>query len=324
MSDSLKVGIVGTGFAAQRRAEALQQDNRSNLIAFSGYSAAKTIFFAEKYQITPLKSWQELVDLSDLDLVVICTINQEHGKITRAALESGKHVIVEYPLALNTQEASELIKLAENKGLLLHVEHIEILGGLHQTIRKFLPKIGQVFFARYTTINPQQSVSQKWTYNHELYGFPLLAALSRIHRFTNLFGKVASVSCQSRFWNTANSQYYQSCLCSAQLKFIQGLIAEIVYGKGEVFWHRSRDFELHGEQGSLIFEGDRGMLIQGETKQVVDGGSRRGLFAKDTAMVLDHLLAKKPLYISPQASYYALKVADAAKVSAESGTTINL
>lgn len=45
--------------------------------------------------------------------------------------------------------------------------------------------------------------------------------------------------------------------------------------------------------------------------------SRRGLFTKDTAMVLDHLTIGTPLYVTPAASLYRLKVADAAKQSAK-------
>lgn len=53
-------------------------------------------------------------------------------------------------------------------------------------------------------------------------------------------------------------------------------------------------------------------------------GSRRGLFAKDTAMVLDYLTTGTPLYITPDRSLQSLKVADAARRSAETGETIEL
>ena len=53
-------------------------------------------------------------------------------------------------------------------------------------------------------------------------------------------------------------------------------------------------------------------------------GSRRGLFAKDTAMVLDHLTNGTPLYVTPEASLYTLKVADAAKQSAETGDAVEI
>lgn len=318
----IKVGLVGTGYAAKRRAEALQKDERSHLVAATGNTPERLADFCQTYSISPLDSWQALVNQGNLDLVVICTINQDHGKIARAALEAGKHVIVEYPLALNPSEAEDLIRLAQKQDKLLHVEHIELLGGLHQAMRQYLPAIGHVFYGRYATISPKRPVDKLWNYHYQMYGFPLIAALSRIHRFTDLFGTVASITCQAHFWDAPEFGYYSACLCDAQLRFRSGLIADVVYGKGEVFWQGDRTFELHGEKGTLIFEGEKGILIQGEEKTPIEVASRRGLFIKDTELVLAHLLEGTPLYVTPTASLYALKVANAAFESAKSGKTV--
>jgi biliverdin reductase len=319
----IRAGLVGTGFAAKLRAETLQADSRSHLVAVSGHTLEKTKEFAHTHEASAIASWQQLVEHPDLDLVIICTINRDHGAIARAALDAGKHVVVEYPLCLDPSEAESLIALAQAKGKLLHVEHIELLGGLHQALRQSLPEIGNTFYARYVTITPQRPAPKRWTYHQELFGFPLSAALSRIHRLTDLFGDVASVSCQSRFWE-ASSDYYTACLCSAQLRFTNGLIAEVTYGKGEAFWQGLRNFEVHGEQGTLVFEGDQGTLVRGEERTSIEVAGRRGLFVKDTDMVLDYLIEGTPLYVSATASYYALKVADAARQSAETGKAISL
>ena len=319
----IRAGLVGTGFAAKLRAETLQADSRSHLVAVSGHTFEKTKEFAYTHEASAVDSWQQLVEHPDLDLVIICTINRDHGAIVRAALNAGKHVVVEYPLCLDPSEAESLIALAQAKGKLLHVEHIELLGGLHQALRQSLPEIGNTFYARYVTITPQRPAPKRWTYHQELFGFPLSAALSRIHRLTDLFGDVASVSCQSRFWE-ASSEYYTACLCSAQLRFTNGLIAEVTYGKGEAFWQGLRNFEVHGEQGTLVFEGDQGTLVRGEERTAIDVAGRRGLFVKDTGMVLDYLIEGTPLYVSATDSCYALKVADAARQSAETGKAISL
>ncbi len=336
------MGLVGTGYAAKLRAETLQSDSRSHLVAVAGHTPEKTQSFCQTFQAEGFSDWQQLVELSHVDLVIVSTVNSQHGPIARAALDAGKHVVVEYPLCLNPTEAEELIALAQSRGKLLHVEHIELLGGLHQALRQYLPEIGTAFYARYSTINPQRPAPRKWTYNPTLFGFPFSGALSRIHRLTDLFGTVKSVSCQSRFWDAESSpgtqkdlptqhpalstqhSFYTACLCTAQLRFTSGLVAEVTYGKGETFWQAARPFEVYGEQGSLIFDGDRGQLVRGEETTPIEVGSRRGLFAKETTMVLDRLLEGKPLYVTPDASLYSLKVADAARRSAETGQTIDI
>lgn len=315
----VRVGIVGTGYAAKLRAETFQKDERSQVVAIVGHTPEKTQEFARTYQAEALTSWVDLVQ-ADVDLVVISNVNKEHGAIATAALQNNKHVVVEYPLALDVTEAENIVTLARDRDKTLHVEHIELLGGLHQALKQNLPTIGEVFYARYATVTPQHPAPHKWTYHKDLFGFPLIAALSRLHRLTDLFGEVASVRCQNRYWG--EGEFYQACLCTAQLQFTSGVIADVTYGKGETLWQDERKFEIHGEKGGLIFDGDAGNLVQAEQTTPIELGSRRGLFAKDTEMVLNHVLTGTDMYVTPTASLYALKVADAARRSALTGKTV--
>ncbi|GAB1539602.1 Gfo/Idh/MocA family oxidoreductase [Scytonema sp. NUACC21] len=316
----VRVGLVGTGAAAKLRAEAFVQDKRSHLVAIAGNTPEKTEAFAKSYETEMVNSWEHLVEREDVDLVVVCTVNRDHGAVVHKALKNSKHVVVEYPLSLDVAEAEELIALSKRQNRLLHIEHIEILGGVHQALKQHLPQVGQPFFARYNTIKPEHPAPRKWTYNHELFGFPLIGALSRLHRLVDLFGDVMSVNCHNRFW-TVQTDYYQSCFCEAVLSFNSGLLAHVIYGKGETLWHPERKFEVHGENGGLIFNDDTAILIQAGERKPIEVGTRRGLFAKDTTMVLDCLIHGTPLYITPEQSLYTLKVADAARRSAEEGIT---
>jgi biliverdin reductase len=320
-----QVGLVGTGYAAKARAATLATDERSRLVAVTGHDPTRRQEFAEEFSVEAISNWRDLVQRSDLDLVIISTINRDHGAIARAALEAGKHVVVEYPLALGVAEATELVSLAQQQQRLLHVEHIELLSGIHLAAQAALSEIGNPFYVRYANLNPQRPAPPKWTYDSELFGFPLIGALSRIHRLTDLFGPVKTVYCQARFWGQSGlPSPYTACLCSAQLRFASGLIADLSYGKGDALWQAERTLTIHGEQGAIAIDGSEGTLIlDGETR-ALDMGSRRGLFAKDTAMVLDHLLHQAPLYVNVESSLYALKVAEAAQQSAHQGRVIEV
>ena len=316
--------MVGTGFAAKLRAETLQGDPRAKLVAVAGHTTGKTYQFSQTYGATPIDSWQELVERDDLDLIAICTINRDHGTVARAALEAGKHVVLEYPLSLDPIEGETLIDLATSQGRLLHVEHIELLGGLHNALKESLATAGQVFYARYATISIKRPAPRGWTYQRDLFGFPFVGALSRLHRLTDLFGKVATVSATRQFWDAPNPEYFSACLCTAQLRFTSGVIAEAIYGKGERFWKGERKFEVYGDRGTLIFDGDRGQCIREAEIVEIPVGSRRGLFAQDTKMVLDFLTDGTPLYVTAKESLYTLKVADAVRLAAETGQTISM
>ncbi|MEM9907884.1 MAG: Gfo/Idh/MocA family oxidoreductase, partial [Cyanobacteria bacterium P01_D01_bin.44] len=115
-----------------------------------------------------------------------------------------------------------------------------------------------------------------------------------------------------------------TCVCSAQLRFQTGLMADITYGKGEHLWNFSRRVEIQGTQGSLLFDRDQGTLTTHAGAQPISVTPRRGLFTQDTTQVLDYLTTRAPLYVSPTASLYSLTVADALRKSAETGQVIPL
>ena len=343
-NQQIRVGLVGTGYAAKRRAEALRAEARSRLVAVAGHSPENTAQFSRIHEVEASASWAALVERTDLDLVFIATVNREHGAIAQAALQAGKHVVVEYPLALDLTEAERLAALARSQKRLLHVEHIELLGGLHQAMKQHLPQIGTPFYARYATLKAQHPAPRRWSYHTELFGFPLMAALSRLRRFIDLFGAVTSVSCQERYWmrdrdgkmkaeeerpsssesKTEEAKYYRACFCKAQLRFATGLNADVIYGKGEAIWQAERCFEVHGARGGLKFAGEQGLLLQAEETLPIAVERRRGLFAKETALVLAHLLEEMPLYGSLADSLYTLRVADAARIAAATGQVIHL
>ncbi|MGB3291635.1 MAG: Gfo/Idh/MocA family oxidoreductase [Phormidesmis sp.] len=322
----IKVGVVGTGYAARSRVEALLSDRRSQPLLTAGHW--HTAAFAERYGLQAVESWQQLVNDPRIDLVIVANVSSLHGDVVEAALQAGKPVVVEYPLSLDVLQAKRLVELATDKGLLLHVEHIELLGGLHQAMRKHLPDVGVPTYVNYRTLNPQHPAPLKWTYRQDLFGFPFCGALSRVHRLTNLFGQVERVDCctqiVSREPDSDNSDYFKGILSSARLQFERGLVAELTYGKGENLWARRRDIEIQGEFGALTFVGNAGTLTTAEAVRTITVAPRKGLFVKDTRMVLDHLTDQAPLYVSAAESVYALTVGDALRRASESGRTVYL
>jgi biliverdin reductase len=324
----LGVGLVGTGFVATKRADAIATDARAQLVAVTGYGWDETVAFAQQHHAKPMAHWSTLVADEEVDLVMVCHINQGHGRVTQAALAAGKSVVVEYPLALRVEEANQLMALAQEQRILLHVAHVELLSGSHVALRQHLPELGTVHYARYCTLTPKQNRPNHWTYKPALFGFPLVGAQSRIHRLVNCWGPVERVYCQNRYVNLHPHQSqvasHQGCLCVAQLSFASGTVAEVIYGKGNTIWQPSRRLEVMGTSGGLVFDGNQAERLTAEGSYPVAVGSRRGLFAEDTKRVLDYLVEGTPLYCSVEESLYSLGVASAAEQSALIGQAVTL
>ena len=320
---AIQVGIVGTGYAARTRVRAFEADRRSQVLGVAGRGVERAELFAQEYGVRSFGDWRSLVQDDAVDLVVVTTVSSLHGDVVQAALEADKDVVVEYPLSLDLAQAERLVAIAKERKRLLHVEHIELLGGLHQAMSTYLPRVGSPRYVSYRTINAVHPAPLKWTYRLDLFGFPFCGALSRVQRLTQLFGTVQAVDCCTRATESqVDNDYFASILSSARLQFENGLVAELTYGKGEGFWMSRRNVEIQGELGALVFERNEGQLTTVEGIEPVLVAPRKGLFLKDTQSVLDYLTEGKSLYLEASESLYALKVGEALRRASERGKTV--
>ncbi|MEM9017705.1 MAG: Gfo/Idh/MocA family oxidoreductase [Verrucomicrobiota bacterium] len=120
----MNVAITGTGFMGAVHAEALHRLAQINLVGIQGSSPEKSHAAAERLAIPrAYETWRDLVSDPDIDAVHITTPNRLHFSQTVEAIEAGKHVLCEKPLAMTTEESSELVRLAEKSGLVAAVNY---------------------------------------------------------------------------------------------------------------------------------------------------------------------------------------------------------
>ncbi|XP_061746351.1 biliverdin reductase A [Nerophis ophidion] len=81
-------------------------------------------------------SEEDVVKRDDIHVVFICTENASHEHNVRRFLEAGKHVCVEYPITLTSSAALQLWNLAQEKGVVLHEEHIELMSADFKALQK--------------------------------------------------------------------------------------------------------------------------------------------------------------------------------------------
>ncbi len=91
--------------------------------------------------------WRELVASAAVDAVAICTPNDSHALIARAALANGKHVLVEKPITTTVADAARLLQLAERRSLVLAVHHHLRCERAVRAARRLLARgaLGEVF-----------------------------------------------------------------------------------------------------------------------------------------------------------------------------------
>lgn len=115
----LNWAILGMGEIAGQMASQMKAEGRS-IYAVGGRSPQKAAAFAEKYGIEKAYgSLDELFEDKEAEAVYIATPHNTHYEYIKRALESGKHVLAEKAITLNSRELEEAAALAERKGLVL-------------------------------------------------------------------------------------------------------------------------------------------------------------------------------------------------------------
>src|SRR5918997_2950229 len=129
----LGIAIVGCGNIAGKYAEDSRTYPQLHLVAVTDVDAARAQAFAAEHGVRAHASVEDLLADPDVDIVVNLTVHQAHYAVTRQALEAGKHVYSEKPLALTTEEARTLVELAEARGVRLGCSPATFMGEAHQT-----------------------------------------------------------------------------------------------------------------------------------------------------------------------------------------------
>jgi predicted dehydrogenase len=112
----LGVGIAGTGFIGPAHLEALRRNN-VNVIGLAESSAELAEEKASQLGLPKgYPSYEAMLDDPAIDVVHLATPNYLHHPQAKAALLAGKHVICEKPLAMNSQQSGELVRLAKETG----------------------------------------------------------------------------------------------------------------------------------------------------------------------------------------------------------------
>ena len=177
--NQIRVGVLGcANIAIRSLAPAFQEHSEFQLIGFAGREDSKTYNTAQQFRCKAISSYQEMVELHDIDLIYIPLPNSLHHEWVIKSLQSGKHVICEKSLGCNYDEVKEMVRIARDKNLLL-LENFQFrFHSQHQFVTQLLnaEEIGKIRCFRSSFGFPPFSDTNNIRYNKELGGGALLDA----------------------------------------------------------------------------------------------------------------------------------------------------
>ena len=142
----VKIGIVGCGMITKtRHAPEYGHHKDAKIVAWYNRSKNKAEELASLYGGKVYETFDELLE-SDVDALSICSFNADHYEQTIKALNAGKHVLVEKPMAMSLKECEDMVALAKQKGLKLLVAHNQRLMAGHCKAKELIDerKIGRI------------------------------------------------------------------------------------------------------------------------------------------------------------------------------------
>jgi predicted dehydrogenase len=264
MPEKIKVGVIGCGDIFGAYFSASQIFNNIEIIACSSKSMESAKLKAAEYNLKDMTVDELLAD-EKIKIILNLTTPQAHTEINLKALNAGKHIHCEKPLAVEKNDGKRVLELAKEKELLLGCAPDTFLGGGHQTCRKVIddgligkPIAGTAFMMLHG--------HESWHPNPGFYylkgGGPMLdMGPYYITALINLLGPVKRVSASaSMAFNeriaTSEKRFGERLPVetpthiAGNLEFHNGAIITIITSF-DVWYHSNHHIEIHGTEGSL-------------------------------------------------------------------------
>ncbi|MBZ9686015.1 Gfo/Idh/MocA family oxidoreductase [Clostridium estertheticum] len=346
--NKVKIGIIGCG-----NISSIYLTNLSTMFEITEVSACADIILenavkkAEEFNIKKACSVEELLRDPDIKIVLNLTTPNSHFEVSMAALEAGKNVYVEKPLALTREQGIKLINKAKEKGLLVGGAPDTFLGGGLQTCRKLIDEgwIGTpVAATAFMTCHGHESWHPAPDFYYKVGGGPMFdMGPYYLTALLSLMGPVAAVSGMTRKTfpqRTITSEPNYGKVIDVEvpthvtglLEFASGAIGTIITSFD--VWDANLPYiEIYGSLGSLkvpdpnTFGGPVLIKIAGQAEwmeiPLTHGytGNSRGVGVADMAYAL---LSGRDHRANVALTYHVLDIMHAIEDSSKEGKHIQL
>jgi myo-inositol 2-dehydrogenase/D-chiro-inositol 1-dehydrogenase len=294
--NKIKIGIIGAGYIAGVHAGVLARDERVQITAVYDVVPAAAEKLAGAHNATAVASPLEVLERADA--VYVTTPNTQHVSLAIAAIEAGKHVFCEKPLATNIADARKVFEKASHTSKVFQVGHNRRFAPVYATLKQMLSKTHEAHSA-HVKMNRGELLKPEWTGDPEVTGGFLYE--TPIHMFDMmrfLFGEVESLHAIG-----SRHEYKEVDDFSVLLKFASGMHATLAtaadaswlfpFERVEVFCHHAT--LVTREMESLTISSNLEGHLTEQTMQQLPREEKWGYLQEDRAFIDAIVSETKPL-----------------------------
>ena len=332
----LKVGVVGCGGIGLKHSKAYQSHPNVELVCVCDIVKEKADARAEMLDVEAYYSVKEMLEKEkDLDAVGVITADHLHFEPTMEALEAGKHVLVEKPLALDIKEAEQMVAKAKEMGVELAIDYNRRYSAPYLLAKKYIEDgtIGDVAYVMMKLSQGGPASSQKGPY-YLLFELETHA----IDLMRHFGGEITHVSAQMATPRKDEAREGEpACYTSIAIsvKFANESVGTLMASWDSSFNHPIELLEVCGRKGYFHVEN----IVEGINLYLHDEKSVKGwkptifetgaltfdkIFENRVHAFVDDILVGRTPYPTGMDGLKALQVVEAAIKSFEEGTTVQL
>lgn len=152
----IRIGVVGYGYWGPNLVRNCFETSGLQVAAVSDLREDRLALLRNRYPtIAATRDCRELIEDPSIDAVAIATPVSTHYELALRALQEGKHVLVEKPLASNTDQVQHLIEVAQKRNLVLMVDHTFVFTGAVRKIRELVESggLGEIYYYDSVRVN---------------------------------------------------------------------------------------------------------------------------------------------------------------------------
>jgi myo-inositol 2-dehydrogenase / D-chiro-inositol 1-dehydrogenase len=320
----INIGIIGAGYIAAVHADVLARDDRVRLTAVHDVVPECAERLARSHGGTPVDTILELLERSDA--VFITTPNTQHVSLAIAAIETGKHVFCEKPLATNVAEARRVYEKSKNAVGVFQVGHNRRFAPVYVELKRMLSETHKPHSA-HVKMNRGELLKPEWTGNTEKTGGFLYE--TPVHMFDMmrfLFGEVESV-----YAIGSTHEYKEIDDISVVFKFTSGMHATLAtaadaswlfpFERIEVFCHHAT--LVTREMESLTFSINLEGHFTEQSMQQLPREEKWGYLQEDRAFI-DAIINGTPPLVTTLDGLMSVEIVTAVYESVRTGNPVKI
>jgi myo-inositol 2-dehydrogenase / D-chiro-inositol 1-dehydrogenase len=322
--EKIRIGIIGAGYIGGVHATLLSRDDRVSVTAIHDLLPDRAASMAASTGATVAGTVEELID--SVDAVFITTPNTQHTDLAVAAVEAGKHVFCEKPMATSLADAQRVLDAASERRTVFQVGHNRRFAPVYAKLKNLLTNSDGPHSA-HVKMNRGELIKPVWVGDPSVTGGFLFE--TTIHMFDMmrfLFGEVSSLDAIG-----STHEYPEVDDFSVLLRFESGVHATMAssadaswlfpFERVEVFCHH-RTLTTREMETLTVSDGLEGKYYS-ESMQQLTREEKWGYSQEDRALV-NSIVEGTPVAVTAMEGYKSVELVDACYRAVRSGQRISL